>query len=429
MPVRPLDGITVFENDSFVAGPSSTLALGQLGAEVIKIDPIKGGPDIDRWPITPEGRSIYWNTLNRSKRSVAIDLRSEEGQELAQALITSPGEGSGVFVENNVGRPFLSDQVLRARREDLVHVKVQGSADGGPGVDYTVNAEVGIPLVTGPLGVDGPVNHVLPAWDLVCGQAAVTAVVAGLLHRAGTGRGIYEEIALKDVALSAVANLGWYSETLQPAGERTKHGNHIFGSFGTDYRTADDRHVMITAITNRQWGNLVQVTGMTEVVAALETSLGTDFALETNRYEYREVLQALFRPWFASRAAAQVATDLEGSGVLWAPYASMGEVAAEALAEGGTGDQGASTADRAGNGRLRRGSDQGASTAGVLRTLDTEALGTLLVGANPIRVDGEYLADARPTVFGADTARVLSERLGLASAEIGRLADAGVVKA
>ncbi|GAA4283490.1 CoA transferase [Brevibacterium daeguense] len=400
MPVQPLAGVTVFENDSFVAGPSACLALSQLGAQVIKIDPIKGGPDIDRWPITPEGRSIYWGSLNRNKRSVAIDLRSEEGQELAQALITSPGDDSGVFVENNVGRPFLSDEVLRAKRADLVHVKVQGSADGGPGVDYTVNAEAGIPMITGPTGVEGPSNHALPAWDLVCGQAAVTAVVTGLYHRRATGEGLYQEIALKDIALAAVANLGWYTETLQPAGERTKHGNHIFGSFGTNFATGDERHVMVTAITRRQWSNLVKVTGMSDVVAALERSLSTDFTEETNRYTYREVLEALLKPWFASRTANQITADLEGSGVLWAPYSSLGEVTQDALAGDG---------------------------AGVLRTLESDALGTMLVGASPIRVDGEYLADEKPTVFGADTAEVLSERLGLGSAEIGRLCDEGII--
>lgn len=400
MTVKPLAGITVFENDAFVAGPSSTLALSQLGAEVVKIDPIKGGPDIDRWPITDEGRSIYWGTLNRNKRSVAIDLRSEEGQELAQALITSPGENAGVFVDNNVGRPFLSDEVLRARRADLVHVKVQGSADGGPGVDYTVNAEVGIPLITGEVGSPGPGNHALPAWDLVCGQAAVTAVVTGLFRRATTGEGIYEEIALKDIALAGVANLGWYTETLQPAGERAKHGNHIFGSFGSDFRTADGRYVMITAITRRQWGNLVKVTGMTDVVTALEASLSTDFSEETDRYTYRDLLESLFRPWFASRTAERITTDLEGSGVLWAPYASMGEVAQSVLDSDGSG---------------------------VVRSIESEALGTMLVAANPIRMDGEYLFDERPTTFGSDTHAVLSERLGLESAELGRLVDAGVI--
>lgn len=404
MALAPLAGITVFENDSFVAGPSSCLALAQLGAEVIKIDPLQGGPDIDRWPITPEGRSIYWGSLNRNKRSVAIDLRSEKGQELAQALITSPGENAGVFVENNVGRPFLSDEVLRGKRADLIHVKVQGSADGGPGVDYTVNAEAGIPLITGSPELDGPTNHALPAWDLLCGQAAATAVVTGLLHRRSTGEGLYEEIALKDIALAAIANLGWYTETLQPAGERAKHGNHIFGSFGSDFATADGRYVMVTAITKRQWGNLVSVTGLTDVVSALETALATDFSLETNRYTYRETLEALLKPWFASRTAAQITADLDGSGVLWAPYASVGEVAQEVLS-----------------------GQDGPAGQGVLRTLESDALGTMLVGASPIRVNGEYLAEDTPTVFGSETEAVLTERLGLGSAEIGRLHDEGII--
>ncbi len=400
MPVKPLAGITVFETDSFVAGPSSCLALSQLGAEVVKIDPIKGGPDIDRWPITASGKSIYWGTLNRNKRSVAINLRDPEGQELAQALITSPGEKSGIFVENNVGREYLSDKVLRAKREDLIHVKVQGSADGGPGVDYTVNASSGIPTITGPATYDGPVNHALPAWDLLCGQAAVTAVTTGLFHRATTGEGLYEEIALKDIALSAVANLGWYTEALQPAGERTKHGNHIFGSLGHDFATHDGRHVMVTAITKRQWQNLVTSTGLGDVITALETNLDTDFAEETNRYTYREVIVSLLKPWFEKRTADQIRSELKGSGVLWAPYETTGEVAQAAI-------------DKAG--------------PEVVRSMESETLGTMLVGAQPIRVNGEYLPEGSETVFGSETEAVLTEKLSLSATELGRLFDAGII--
>ncbi|MGO1397381.1 MAG: CoA transferase [Brevibacterium yomogidense] len=408
---QPLSGFTVVENDSFVAAPSACLALSQMGAEIIKIDPLKGGPDIDRWPITAEGRSIYWGTLNRGKRSVAIDLRSEEGQELAQSLITATGDEpakTGIFITNNVGRSFLTDDVLRAKRDDLIHVKVQGSADGGPGVDYTVNAETGIPGITGPAESPRPANHALPAWDLLCGQAAVTAVVSGLLQRSTTGEGTYAEIALKDIALSAVANLGWYTEALQPAGEREKHGNHIFGTFGTDFTTSDDRSVMITAITRRQWQALVDSTGMTAVIEALQTALGIDLSQEEARYAQRETLEALFKPWFAARTLDQVSAELAGSGVLWAPYRSIGEVAREAA--------GASAA----------GGSEDAGT-GVIRGLASDQLGDMLVGANPIRFDGEYLSGEQPTVLGEATHEVLSEKLGLTQTELGRLSDSGVL--
>lgn len=413
---QPLSGFTVVENDSFVAAPSACLALSQMGAEIIKIDPLKGGPDIDRWPITAEGKSIYWGTLNRGKRSVAIDLRSEEGQELAQSLITATGEDpakTGIFITNNVGRSFLTDDVLRAKRDDLIHVKVQGSADGGPGVDYTVNAETGIPGITGPAESPRPANHALPAWDLLCGQAAVTAVVSGLLQRSTTGQGTYAEIALKDIALSAVANLGWYTEALQPAGEREKHGNHIFGTFGTDFTTSDHRSVMITAITRRQWQALVESTGMTAVVEALQTALGIDLSQEEARYAQRETLEALFKPWFAARTLDQVTAELTGSGVLWAPYRSIGEVAREAAGTSGAGGSTASGADGAG--------------AGVIRGLASEQLGDMLVGANPIRFDGEYLSGEQPTVLGEATHEVLSEKLGLTQTELGRLSDSGVL--
>ena len=406
---QPLSGFTIVENDSFVAAPSACLALSQMGAEIIKIDPLTGGPDIDRWPVTAEGKSIYWGTLNRGKRSVAIDLRSDEGQELAQALITATGDEpakTGIFITNNVGRSFLTDEVLRAEREDLIHVKVQGSADGGPGVDYTVNAETGIPGITGPAESPRPANHALPAWDLLCGQAAVTAVVSGLLQRSTTGQGTYAEIALQDIALSAVANLGWYTEALQPAGEREKHGNHIFGTFGTDFTTFDDRSVMITAITRRQWQALVDSTGMTAVVEALQSALGIDLSQEEARYAQRETLEALFKPWFAARTLDQVSAELAGSAVLWAPYRSIGEVAREAAGTS-AGSDGAGT--------------------GAIRRLASEQLGDMLIGANPIRFDGEYLSGEKPTVLGEATHEVLSEKLGLSQTDLGRLSDSGVL--
>ena len=173
----PLSGLTVVEVSSFVAAPLCGMTLGQLGAQVIRIDPIGGASDVQRWPLAANGTSIYWTGLNKGKRSITIDLRSPEGQELVQRLIA---EGDGVVVTNTAGLSWLSHEQLAARRADVIHVQLLGRGDGSTGVDYTVNAGIGFPLVTGPAEHAGPINHVLPAWDVCCGLYAALAVVTAV---------------------------------------------------------------------------------------------------------------------------------------------------------------------------------------------------------------------------------------------------------
>src|SRR3954469_6604307 len=157
---RPLVGVRIVEISSFVALPLAGMTLGQLGADVIRVDPIGGAADYRRWPVTGGGESIYWAGMNKGKRSVAVDFRSAEGQDLVQRLIAD----SGVLVTNVAGRQWHSYDTLTRLRPPLIHVEVSGRANGGTGVDYTVNAGVGFPMVTGPVELATPVNHVLPAW-------------------------------------------------------------------------------------------------------------------------------------------------------------------------------------------------------------------------------------------------------------------------
>src|SRR5262245_3911861 len=99
-----LKGLRVVEGASFIAAPSGALHLLRLGAEVIRFDMIGGGPDFRRWPKAPEGASLYWESLNRGKKSVALDLTKPEGRELAQRLATAPdatgGPSGGIFLTN-----------------------------------------------------------------------------------------------------------------------------------------------------------------------------------------------------------------------------------------------------------------------------------------------------------------------------------------
>lgn len=182
----------------------------------------------------------------------------------------------------------MANEALTARRRDLINVRVQGHADGRRAVDYTVNAEVGVPQLTGAVLNAGPTNHVLPAWDLVTGLTVSTGVLAALHERSRTGRGAYVQLALADVALAGVANLGWLSEAADRGRDRPRHGNHLYGSFGVDFACSDGHRVMVVALTEGQWSALTAATGTEEVFAALGKVLDADLSRDTERYRLRD---------------------------------------------------------------------------------------------------------------------------------------------
>lgn len=400
-PHRPLDGLQVVECASFVAGPTGGMTLAQLGASVTRIDPLGGGPDHLRWPAAGHGTgdSYYWASLNKGKRSITVDMRSDEGRELVVALATAPGPDRGVLVDNVVGRRWMSNDALVARRPDLVHVRVQGYPDGRPAVDYTVNAEVGIPQITGSEEGAAPVNHVLPAWDLVTGLTVSTTVLAALHQRGRTGEGVYSEIALSDVALAGVANLGWLSEAEEHGHERPRHGNHVYGSFGVDFACSDGARVMVVALTPGQWNALVTVTGTEAVFAALESALDADLTDETERYRLRETIAAVLKPWFAARDSATVESELNRARVLWGRYQGMTQVA----------------------GQFRAGAHP------LLTGLSLPGGDAAITARSPVRWDGEYGEAGAAPQLGRETDEVLAEDLGLSGTEIAGLHDRGVV--
>lgn len=398
---RPLEGLRVVECATYVAGPSGGMALSQLGAEVIRVDPIGGATDYRRWPLAPSGESLYWTSLNRGKRSVVVDLRSPAGQELVTALIVAPGPDGGVLLDNNVRRPWLTWPVLSQIRSDLVHVHVQGHRDGRPAVDYTVNAAVGIPQMTGSVA-DEPVNHVLPAWDLLTGSTAAVGVLAALRRRDRSGEGSLVEVALADVALAGVASLGWFADAQLSRQDRPAHGNHVYGSFGVDFTTADGRRVMVVALTESQWRALCQVTGTSAVFDALQTALGVDLQDEESRYQHRETIAAILRGWFATRDLATVSLELEVARVLWGPYRTMTDVVHD---------------------------HDGAPETSSLQLVEQPGIGPILGMGSPLRWHDAVHPPSPAPALGADTDAVLADVLGLSSAEIGRLHRNKVVAA
>jgi 2-methylfumaryl-CoA isomerase len=319
----PLAGLRVVDVSTYVAGPSGAMTLAQLGAAVIRIDPIGGATDTRRLPRAPSGDSLYWAGLNKAKKSVEIDLSSPEGRQLVGALVGAPGPEGGVLLTNAVGQPWLGYEAMRAYRDDLVLVHIGGRHDGKPAVDYTINCEVGLPLITGPLDFDRPVNHVLPAWDLLTGLHAAIAILAAERVRSRTGAGQEVRLNLADVAVATMGHLGFVGDVVVNGRERLRDGNYLFGSFGCDFPTADGQRVMVVALTERHWRKLVELTGIGGAISALEQSLAVDLSAEEDRYRYREVLEALIRPWFSARTYDEVTEGLDRAKVLWGPYRTI----------------------------------------------------------------------------------------------------------
>ena len=391
-----LPSLSVIEASSFVASPTAGLYLAQMGAEVIRVDQIGGGPDYNRWPKMPNGRSLYWENLNRAKKSVALNLGSGEGRELLAELVRKTGQ----FVTNFPVEGFLSHAKLAAGRADLVTVRVMGMADGGPALDYTVNSAVGYPDLTG-TGPD-PVNHVLPAWDLLTGAYAAFAMLAAIQHRSATGLGQEVRVPLSDVAIGTVANLGSLAEVLTTGADRERLGNTVYGAFGRDFVTADGVRLMIMAITPRQWTGLVQVLNIADDIAAVERSRAVSFDRDEGvRFQHRDILFPLVEAKVAGWRYADLAAALDGVGGCYGPYQSMHDAARDATLVTNNPIFGPTTNPS--------GADYPA--AGAFATIPD------LDRAPP-----------RPApLLGADSEAVLAERLALDSGTIAALIDRGII--
>ncbi|MEM1139104.1 MAG: CoA transferase [Pseudomonadota bacterium] len=324
-----LQGLRIVEGSAFVAAPLCGMTLAQMGADVIRFDRIRGGLDFHRWPVTAQNRSLFWAGLNKGKRSIAVDMATPRGQEIVTRLICAPGEHCGFYVTNLRVRGWMSYESLREHREDLIMVHVKGDRHGGPAVDYTVNPSVGFPTATGPEGSSDPVGHVLPAWDIATGHMAALSLLAAERHRRLTGEGQVIDVALKDVALATLGDLGILGEVMINNVDRPKVGNALYGAYAEDFETADGRRVMIVGLTNRQWDGLRAATHTQEEMEDLGLRLGLNLALEGHRWKAHKEITAILEPWFKARRIEDFAANFDEHGVTWSIFRSFKQVVDE----------------------------------------------------------------------------------------------------
>lgn len=397
-----LSGMRVVEGSAFVAAPLGGMTLAQLGADVIRFDPIGGGLDYRRWPVTEDNHSLFWAGLNKGKRSIQVDIRNPKGQELLTALVAGSADDGGMFLTNFPERGWLAYDRLKQSREDLIYVNVQGDRHGGTAVDYTVNCAVGFALATGSEEDEAPTNSLLPAWDNICGQMAAVAMLAAERHRRLTGEGQLVRLALKDVALATAGHLGNIAEVMVNDVDRKKYGNYLYGGFGRDFMSRDGKRFMIVGLTGRQWRSIVEAVGIDADVRALAAQRGVDLSLEGERFRLREELAALIEPWFAARSETEIRAALDAQGACYGPYQTFREMVEQ---------------------------DPDCSAENPLFDMvEQPGIGRYLAPASPIRfTQSENLPPVPAPVLGAHTNEILADDLGLPGHEIGALFDEGVV--
>ena len=397
---RLLQDLRIVEISAFVAAPLGGMTMAQMGAEVIRIDPIGGGIDFARWPVTRDGASLYWTGLNKAKRSLALALDKPEGRDLARAIITAPGPGAGIFLTNLPPSRGLDFTTLKASREDLIMLRLVGNRDGSGAVDYTVNAASGFPLVTGRGGE--PVNHVLPAWDIAAGLYLATGLLAAERHRSRTGNGQEVVAALSDVMLATIGNLGYIADVQVNGTARPAIGNDLYGSFGRDFATADGRRVMIIALTRRQWRALGETTGLGDPLAMIGPMMDVDLDAEAGRYQARDAIGALLARWCAGHSLDEIRRAFTGTGVLWGHFQDFLQ--------------------------LVRDDPRCSEANSLFAAVDQPGIGRYLMPGLPLDFAAEPRLPPRPApLLGEHTDVVLAEVLGLSTAEIGRLHDERII--
>lgn len=325
-PRGPLAGVRVLELGRVLAAPLCTMVLGDLGAEVVKVERPGEGDDTRTWgPPWAEGpagrESAYFLCANRNKRSVAADLKTEAGRELVRRLARE----ADVLIENfhpgTMERWGLGYEALSRGNPGLVFCSVTGYASEGPeagrpGYDFAVQARAGWLAVTGePEGE--PVKVGMALADVLTGQNAAIAVLAALRERESSGRGQRVEVPLFDSALAGLVNVG--QAALVTGREPRRWGNAHATIVPYQAFHAADRPFVLAVGNDAQWRRCCAVLGLEGLAA------DPRFATNPARVENREALVALLEARLSQRPSAEWLALLEEAGVPCAPVQSVRE--------------------------------------------------------------------------------------------------------
>ncbi len=404
---QPLSGIRVLDLTRVMTGPYCTMMLGDMGADVVKIEQPGKGDDTRPWgpPFLggvdhndPTGESAYYLSVNRNKRSITVNLKEPKGLEIVQKLAAQ----SDVVVENFApgvaARLGVGYEALRALKPDLVYCSISGFGQDGPGFsrtayDIIVQGMSGMMSLTGQSDADGgmPTKMGVPIADMTAGMFGAYAVVSALLHRERTGEGQYIDTSMLggQVALLAYYASGYLATGQVPARQGNRHQTVVpYDTFSTA-----DGYVNLAIGNDRLWLRFCEAFGLTEAMA------DPRFSSNASRMAHIGPLYEAMNGALTQFTTAEVMAKLDALGVPAGPISTVDEVFAQPQT----------------------------LHLGLKQEIDHPTLGHLALAGFPYRMRGTPCAvHHAPPLLGQHTAEVLGE-LGYSAEDIAALQQDGAV--
>lgn len=319
----PLFGESVLDLTRAFGGPLCTMMLGEMGAEVIKVEEPSSGDETRTWPVKlGAGLSTYFATLNRNKQSLTLNLKSDEGR----AIVLELAGRSGIFVENFTPgvaeRLGVGYETIRSKRPDVIYCSISGFGQSGPyrnrkGYDPILQAMGGLMGVTGEKG-GGPIKSMIPVADIAAGLAASNAILAAIVHREKTGEGQYLDMSMMDVMVSLTTILG----------TAVLNGGRVPPRSGTEnpvrvpsaaFQCSDGKYLQLVP-NQRQWKSFCDVVGAPEL--ADDPRFVDNLARIDNQDELYPRLRAIFR----TRTSAEWEDKLLAAGIPAGPILLLDEL-------------------------------------------------------------------------------------------------------
>ncbi|HSV46247.1 MAG TPA: CoA transferase [Ramlibacter sp.] len=384
-----LHGVRILDLSRVLAGPWCTMTLGDLGADVIKIENPKGGDDTRGWgPTFVEGESAYYLCANRNKRSVAVDMSTPEGQRTLRELVAHCDVVVENFKSGALQRYGLDYDSLREIRPDLIYCSISGYGRTSPladraGYDYVVQAEAGLMSITGE--PDGePMKVGVAVADLFTGMYAVQAILAAIIARKNDGQGQLIDLALFDCQLAMLANVA--SAALVSGEEPQRFGNAHASVVPYQVLRTRSSEIVLAVGNDRQFRLLCEA-----VLERPEIAADPRYATNRARLDHRDTLIPILEEVLRTRDAAEWQQRLASTGIPTGAVRTVGAALAspEAIARG------------------------------MVTTVQHPKVGPLKLVASPIRMSGTPVREpSPPPLLGEHTDQVLQELRHHASAAL-----------